>query len=917
MKILLTMNLPYLPAHGGANKANRYLCEGLAAKGHSVMAVGPARGVPSRVTHAELLEELAAMGLSVRSDGGTEVFHARGVEVHAVAEPSQIRARLLRQIEEFKPDWVLVSSEDPSQNLLDAALKACPGRVIFLAHSMSFLPFGPWSFFPSRARAAMLGRVAAVVAVGDFVADYIKRWGGLDASVIHWPAYGGGPFPLLGSFDNSFVTMVNPCAVKGIDVFLALARSMPDVAFAAVPTWGTTDEDRAALGGCPNVTLLPPADDIDDILKRSRAFLVPSLWGEGFPLTVVESMLRGIPVLASDSGGTPEAKLGAGGVVPVRSVEGFTERLDGNMVPTPVIPEQEIGPWRDALRALLSDRDLYARQARAEREAATRFVSGLGVAPFEALFERLEEVARSGRASAQAGPRGEATPPTPNASGPKGLADMSPEQRALLLMRLRKKGARGQGGAAAATPNIRPVSRETSPPLSFAQQRLWFVDQMEPDSQTYNIAGALRLEGDLNVAALGQALSEIVRRHEILRTTFGSVEGRPVLSVAQESRVGLPVTDLQGLPAAEAEAEVIRLANEEALRPFRLDRGPLMRAGLLRLGGREHVLLLAMHHIVSDGWSLGVLIRELAALYKAFAGGSPSPLPELPIQYADFAHWQRQWLSGDVFEKQLAYWKRHLAGAPSFMELPADRPRPPVQTFNGRLHHFTLPARLGEDVRELARREGATLFMVLLAAFQLLLQRHTGSDRVVVGTNIAGRNRADVEPLIGLFANNLVLHADLSGDPTFAELIGRAREAALGAYEHQDFPFEKLVEALRPERDASRQPLMQVLFVLQNAPPLELELDGLRLSLLEAECRVSKFDLTLFMEEGEGGLRGSVEYNTDLFNEGSVARLLEHFTALLEDIAADPRRPISEFSVAAPREAALVGAGFNDDLEAF
>ena len=452
--------------------------------------------------------------------------------------------------------------------------------------------------------------------------------------------------------------------------------------------------------------------------------------------------------------------------------------------------------------------------------------------------------------------------------------------------------SRGMGLQA---PPMVPVARGGELPLSFAQQRLWFIDRLEPGSSVYNFPAAVRLTGPLNVAALEQSLDEIVRRHEALRTTFAIVDGRPVQVIAPLLRLTLPVVDLQMLPERDRELEVKRLAIEEAQRPFDLAEGPLLRATVLRLGEHEHVGLLTMHHIVADGWSTGILIRELAILYESYCSARPSPLPELTIQYADFAHWQREWLTGEILESQLIYWKQHLAGAP-LLELPTDHPRPATQTFRGAYQSLVLPKTVGDGLKALSRREGVTLFMTLLAAFQILLHRYTGQDDLVVGTPIANRNRLEVEGLIGFFVNTLVLRTDLSDNPSFSELLRRVRNICLGAYAHQDLPFERLVEELRPEPDLSRNPLFQVMFVLQNAAPRELALPGMSLKPVEIDTGTTHFDLTLHVADADQGLVGTLAYNPDLFEAVTISRMLAYFSGLLETVATTPERRLSELT---------------------
>jgi amino acid adenylation domain-containing protein/thioester reductase-like protein len=439
-------------------------------------------------------------------------------------------------------------------------------------------------------------------------------------------------------------------------------------------------------------------------------------------------------------------------------------------------------------------------------------------------------------------------------------------------------------------------------PLSYAQARLWFLDQLESGSGTYNTGGAVRLVGVLDVAALAASLNEIVQRHEILRTRFAIANGQPVQVIAPTLAVTLPVVDLQQLPDRERDAEVQRLAIQAAEQPFDLTNGPLLRVTLLKLGETEHVLLVTIHHIVFDAWSRGVLIRELATLYENFSRGKYSPLPELPIQYADFAHWQRQWLQGEVLEQQLTYWKQKLAGAPPVLELPTDRPRPTVQTFRGSTQFFELSASLTQKLKQFSQQQGVTLFMTLLAAFQTLLYRYTNQADICIGSPIANRNRPQIEPLIGFFVNTLVLRTDLSGNPSFQQLLGRVRQVALDAYAHQDLPFEMLVEQLQPERSLSYTPLFQVMFSLENAAAEPLALPGLTFDPLEIAIDIAKFDLTLSMEETERGLKGRLEYSTDLFEARRITRTIGHFQNLLEGIVAAPERRISEFPLLSESE---------------
>jgi aspartate racemase len=488
---------------------------------------------------------------------------------------------------------------------------------------------------------------------------------------------------------------------------------------------------------------------------------------------------------------------------------------------------------------------------------------------------------------------------------------LSAAKQALLEKRLRGEFRRPLGTPA--------ISRRLDPrtaPLSFAQQRLWFFHQLEPESPLYNISTAVRLRGRLNHEALQKALTAIVGRHESLRARFVSEEGNPGQIIdPPPSTLKLSVLDLSGRPPAQREATIDRILQTEASRPFNLSTDLMLRAVLGKLDETDHVLLLAMHHIASDGWSLGVLFRELTALYEAFDGGRPPSLSDLPIQYSDYALWQRQWLEGEVLEDQLEYWKHQLAGAPDFLDLPTDRPRPAIQTFRGHWRWHVLPRSLCDALKILSQQEGATLFMTVLAAFKTLLHRYSGQEDILVGSPIAGRNQIETEGLIGFFINTLVLRGDLSGDPTFRELLHRVREVTLEAYAHQDLPFDKLVEALRPERSSSHSPLVQVMFVLQNMPALDLKLPQLTVTPVpvdKVDTGTAKFDLMLQMEENERGLTAAVEYNSDLFDAATINRLLGHFQTLLEGIVADPDQRLSELPLLTPAERNQLLIEWND-----
>ncbi|MBJ6766162.1 amino acid adenylation domain-containing protein, partial [Myxococcaceae bacterium JPH2] len=464
----------------------------------------------------------------------------------------------------------------------------------------------------------------------------------------------------------------------------------------------------------------------------------------------------------------------------------------------------------------------------------------------------------------------------------------------------------------AQVPPLRTIPRDGELPLSFAQQRLWVLDQVQPGGSHYNMVGALRMEGALNTEALRLALEHLVLRHEPLRATFALKDGQPVQRIQPLSAWPLPLTDLGAFTVEAREAETQRLCIEEAQRSFDLSSGPLLRTRLLRLSEDTHLLLLCMHHIVSDGWSMGVMVREVAAGYAAFASGHKPELPALPIQYVDFAAWQRQWLQGEVLDRHVAWWKDALAEAPRVLELPTDKPRPTVRSMRGALHPVHVPRELSQRLLALARQEGATPFMALFGVWALLLSRYSRQEDLLIGSPIAGRRQGELEGLVGFFVNTLVLRARVRPQDSFRALLTQLRETTLSAYEHQELPFEKLVEELHPQRDLSRGPLVQVIFSLQNTPAEELRAPGLRLIPMEVDNATARFELGLMLTETPDGVRGHIEYSSDLYTPDTAERLARQLHVLLESVVAQPDAPVSRLEVLPSDERRKVVLDWND-----
>jgi tyrocidine synthetase III len=883
MKILLTMNLPYTRIFGGANKSNKSLAEEFAKKGHEVLVVAPALATPSHITHDELLKELQQAGCVVIQEDGCYVFTIEGVKIHAVMNASQLRNKLVQKTLQSNPDWVFISAEDPSQTLLNAAFEAAPEKVIYLAHTPQMFPFGNESMYPGEKRTQVIGKSKLIVTISDFVADYIRSNTGFDVLVNHPPHFGQGPYPNLADFNTGYVLTMNPCGVKGISIFIGLAKALPSITFAYVPGWGTTPSDRKKLEELPNIVRLTNEPDLNDLLKQAKIVLMPTLWSEGFGMATVDAMLRGIPVLASNYGGLKEAKLGTDYSVDINPIQGFTGELDENSLPIPLLPEQNIDVWKKALVELYYNAEEYQRQSEHMYQKAHDFIASLSIDKLEQWLEKhLPGNVKDTKSKID-------------------IKNLTPEQKKKLLLELQKKKLEKQERN-----SIKTIPKADAYQLSYAQKRLWILDQINQGYYGYIISSGMVLKGDLNKLALQQAFDLVVQKHESLRTYFVTEQGESQQKIRENIVFQLEEKDFS---SALDPIDTTRVfARNLAKKQFDLSEAPLLRGALVKIAADSHVLLFAMHHIISDGWSMKVLSTEVYNAYLQLEENGAVQQNPLDIQYKDYATWQNQHIEGESDSKLKNYWYRKLGGELTILNLPTDKSRPPLKTYNGKIIQKHLVEQDVISILQLCKESKISIFSYLTAAVKILLHRYTNQEDIIVGTPTAGRNNAQLENQIGFFVNMLALRDEVLPSDTIDGVLKKVNTTLVEALDNEAYPYDKIVEDLDQNRDLSRSPLFDVMVSIEDTTSSANAIATTNTKLVaenfdpqENEIG-SSHDIAFIFHRNDNELSVNLVYNTDLFEAYKGEQILEHISQLLVSIAKNANQKVSEIDYLSQQE---------------
>ncbi|WP_271730047.1 amino acid adenylation domain-containing protein [Aquimarina algiphila] len=857
MKILLTMNLPFTRKYGGANKSNRILAQELAKHNNEVIAITPALAVPSDFTHEEFLEELYSQGIEVSVQTEEYVFEIYGVKVHAIINPEKLVHILKKRIEEFKPDWIFVSTEDPSQSLLKTALETSPNNIIYLCHTHYMLPFGRLSLYPGENRARLIKRVKAIITISDYMKEYVSEYTDVKTFVNHVPHYKN--IERVGSIDNEYVLMINPCAVKGIEILLGLAHTLPQVNFAVVPGWGTTPSDIQKMRNCSNITFLKSTSDLNTLYSKVSILLMPSIWEEGFGISAVDALARGVPVVSSNLGGLREAKLNTNYQINVNPISYFKDELDENNFPIPVISKQDIGPWKIAVEELLNDPEFYGKESNLSYNKANEFISSINVKPLiDYLYSLSEkEVSKTKYSS------------------------LNEEQKKVLLQKLKDKKKQDLEKEF----KVHALTKKDYYEVSYAQMQTLRLHEMTNQHYGSIISNFYLSKGDIDISVVQVAINELLERHEILRTKFIKVKGEFKQSVEDLVKVDFRIEDIQ-LEQGNDKLETIKDEIEKITNSrFDLTEAPLFRFKIFRIDKDKILFVLAMHHIISDGISLQIFFKEFNLIYKGLLNKKKHALLPLDFQYKDFVQWQMKFIQSDRAKKQKKYWQAKLSEQLPVLNLPIDFPRPYRKTFNGRIKYFNLNKKQIEFIDLLNNKLSSSVFITLLSIIKVLLYKYTSQTDIIIGTPVSGRKVKSLNNQIGYYVNMIPLRTIIDKNDNFIDYLVKVKNECLEAYENDDYPFELLMKDVLSDRDISRSPIFDVMVsmstsnVFDNNNSIDL-ID----SLSNQVSQGSSHDLAFIFSKSQDNLIVGITYNTDLFLSEKIDKMGLHLLKIIDEI---------------------------------
>jgi amino acid adenylation domain-containing protein len=850
------MNLPFNRRYGGANKSNRLLAQELAKKGHEVVVVTPALAVPSDFTLDELLDDLRSEGVDVLNTVDEYIYLSSSVNVVAVKKPENLSIVLKDRIYKLRPDWILVSSEDPSQILLKSALDISPNNVLYLCHTHYMLPFGRLSLYPGEERTKLFTKVKSVITISDYMKNYVKEYLDVDVFCNYFSHYTNSK--RVGSINNKYVLMINPSSVKGIDILLELAFFSPDINFAVINGWGTTPTDIKRIKRYKNITFLESTNDLNGLFSEVSVLLMPSIWEEGFGISALDALSRGVPVISSKLGGLPEAKVNTNYQIEVNPILYFKEEFDENNFPIAVYEKQDITNWKKALDELINDPIKYKQESDLSFNNATEFIENLSVQP---LIDYL--VQRS--------------------TSKGGFDSLTGAQKLELLKKVKNKKLES------CTPldQISSLPKQDVYDISFAQKQLLRLDEMTSEHYGSILTHFYLHNVAIDMEILLASVDKLVMKHENLRTRFIKVEGEYKQKIEKNIDVNLVVEHISLIHNIDQVSVCKKCIENVVNQRFDLNEIPLFKLLVIEIEQEKVLFVLAMHHIISDGVSMQVFIKELNTFYNCFLHNEITVNEELNVQYKDFAHWQNEYFSQEKLNKEKLYWHTKLSGKLPKIDLPIDFPRPKQKTFRGKRTKITILDEHVTFIDKFNKQNNSTLFITLLAFIKLLIFKYSNQNDLIVGTPVANRDSNSNQ--IGYYVNMIALRNNIDSNNTFIEYLDKIKNNCIEAYENSKYPFDLLIDELVTEHDLSRSPIFDILISMSDEDTSEDLVDSEKSEFLyELEKIIqpgSSHDLAFIIQRKGKVVDINITFNTDLFLESTIDSIGKHLLTLISNIA--------------------------------